>query len=161
MESHEAKDKESFMPNFQYDRWLSSPPPGDEVVISGMSGHFPEAENIFEFRDNLFNKKDMITVNDKRWVADHHDLPKRNAPIDNIDKLDAGYFGLHYRQVNFMDPTLRVLMETVIEAVMDAGINPSELKGCNTAVFLGLCWSELEYPTLMKLTEQQKFAITG
>lgn len=35
---------------------LSTPEPGEEVVISGASGRFPEADNIYEFRDKLLNK---------------------------------------------------------------------------------------------------------
>ena len=40
---------------------------GAEVVISGMSGRFPESDNIAEFREHLINAEDMITVDNKRW----------------------------------------------------------------------------------------------
>jgi fatty acid synthase len=40
---------------------------GEEVVISGMSGRFPESENTDEFAKNLYNKVDMITEDDRRW----------------------------------------------------------------------------------------------
>ena len=161
MEFNETKKNKSIDVNFQYGRWLSSPPPGEEVVISGISGRFPESENIHEFRENLFNKKDMVTKNEKRWKADLANVPRRSGHIDNINKFDAGYFGLHYRQCNIMDPALRVLLEKVTEAVMDAGINPLELKGSKTGVFLGLCWSDVENPTLMNLMQSQNFGITG
>ncbi|KAJ3652395.1 hypothetical protein Zmor_018364 [Zophobas morio] len=126
-----------------------------------MSGRFPESDNVYEFRDNLFNKKDMVTENDKRWKLDRPDIPKRSAKIKVINKFDAGYFGLHYRQADVMDPALRILMETVIEAVMDAGINPLELKGSKTGVFVSVGWSNVENPTFVKGMEPQKFAVTG
>jgi hypothetical protein len=30
--------------------------PGDEIVISGISGRFPKSANVAEFSDNLYNK---------------------------------------------------------------------------------------------------------
>lgn len=30
--------------------------PGDEIVISGISGKFPNSENVEEFAENLYNK---------------------------------------------------------------------------------------------------------
>ncbi|KAJ3652398.1 hypothetical protein Zmor_018367 [Zophobas morio] len=161
MKSNEPRDNESRDLNFQYGRWLSSPPPGEEVVISGISGRFPESQNIYEFRDNLFNKKQMVTENEKRWKAGLANIPKRSGHIDNINKFDAGYFGLHYRQGNVMDPAVRVILETATEAIMDAGINPSELKGSKTGVFLGLSWSDAENPILTNLKEPQRFGLTG
>ena len=161
MECKETKENESLNPSFQYSRWLSSPPPGDEVVISGMSGRFPESENIHEYRDNLFNKKQMVTENETRWKAGLSNVPKKSGHIVNINKFDAGYFGLHYRQGHFMDPGVRVVMEKVTEAVMDAGVNPSELKGSRTGVFLGLCSSDVENRSLMNQKVPQMFGITG
>jgi fatty acid synthase len=40
---------------------------GEEVVISGISGTFPESENVYQLQDNLFNKVNMMTINDRRW----------------------------------------------------------------------------------------------
>ena len=158
---NEIREKEPFDANFEYGRWLSSPPAGEDMVISGMSGRFPESDNIHEFRDNLFNKTDMVTVSEKRYKLDHPDVPKRSALVNDINKLDGGYFGLHYRQANNADPGVRGLMETTVEAIMDAGVNPSELKGSKTGVFIGYSCSDVENFALVGQTESQKFAVTG
>lgn len=34
--------------------------PGDEIVISGISGKFPNAENVTEFAKKLYNKVGML-----------------------------------------------------------------------------------------------------
>ena len=34
----------------------------DEIVITGMSGRFPESDGVDELWDNLMNKVDMIKV---------------------------------------------------------------------------------------------------
>ena len=39
----------------------------DDIVISGMGGRFPESDTVDEFADNLYNKVDMITLDNKRW----------------------------------------------------------------------------------------------
>ncbi len=40
---------------------------GEEIVISGIGGRFPESDTVDEFAQNLYNKVDMITVDDRRW----------------------------------------------------------------------------------------------
>jgi fatty acid synthase len=42
---------------------------GEEVVVSGMSGRFPESDSTDEFAKNLYNKVDMITADDRRWPS--------------------------------------------------------------------------------------------
>ena len=39
----------------------------EDIVVSGMSGRFPESDNVDEFAHNLFNKVDMITADNRRW----------------------------------------------------------------------------------------------
>lgn len=41
--------------------------PGDEIVISGMSGRFPESDNMKLFTENLMNKVDLVTDDGRRW----------------------------------------------------------------------------------------------
>lgn len=41
-----------------------------------------------------------------------------------------------------MDPQLRMLLELTYEAIVDAGYNPSELRGTRTGVFIGVSSSE-------------------
>jgi fatty acid synthase len=40
---------------------------GEEIVISGMSGRFPESDSIDEFADNLYKNVDMISGDGRRW----------------------------------------------------------------------------------------------
>jgi acyl transferase domain-containing protein len=41
--------------------------PQEEVVISGISGYFPQSENVYQLQDNLFNKVNMVTQDNQRW----------------------------------------------------------------------------------------------
>lgn len=40
-----------------------------DVVISGLSGKFPESSNVEEFKQNLLNGIDMVTDDPRRWEA--------------------------------------------------------------------------------------------
>lgn len=46
---------------------LAHPPPGEEIVISGLSGQFPDSDDVYMFRDKLFNKVDLISDDGRRW----------------------------------------------------------------------------------------------
>ena len=39
----------------------------EDIVISGMSGRFPESDTLEEFECNLYNNIDMIVENERRW----------------------------------------------------------------------------------------------
>ncbi|XP_039304523.1 fatty acid synthase-like [Solenopsis invicta] len=40
---------------------------GEEIVISGIAGRFPNSDNMHELRENLFNKVDLIREDHGRW----------------------------------------------------------------------------------------------
>lgn len=42
-------------------------PFNEDVVISGIAGRFPEADNMDEFASKLFRGEDMVTCDDRRW----------------------------------------------------------------------------------------------
>jgi fatty acid synthase len=76
--------------------------------------------------------------------VDHPDVPQRTGKIDNIEKFDAKYFDVPFTEAEMMDPMSRLLLEHTYEAIVDAGINPRDLYGTKTGVFIGSCYSESE-----------------
>ena len=80
-------------------------------------------------------------------MLDHSDLPKRMGIINNLEKFDAGFFDVSCKQSHSLDPMTRMLLEHSYEAIIDAGINPKQLKGKNTAVII----------TSLLLESQEKF----
>ncbi|OCT62677.1 fatty acid synthase [Xenopus laevis] len=114
----------------------------EDIVIAGMSGRLPESNNLQEFWDNLIQGVDMVTEDDRRWKPGLYGLPRRNGKLKELDKFDAAFFGVHPKQAHTMDPQLRLLLEICYEAIVDAGINPNELRGTNTGVWVGVSGSE-------------------
>lgn len=86
----------------------------------------------------------MVTENDRRWAPGLFGLPTRHGKLKHLDKFDASFFGVHPKQADLMDPQLRMFLETVHEAIVDAGYNPVDLRGTKTGVFVGVSNSETE-----------------
>lgn len=135
------------------------PQAGGDVVISGISGKFPEADDLAQLRYNLENKIDMITEDNRRWdlEAVHPEVPRRSGKVNHVTKFDGGFFGIHRRQVDTMDATCRMLLERAVEAVLDAGVNPKELEGSKTGVFIGTCYQAIDAGRMAR----NCFAMTG
>ncbi|VDO39253.1 unnamed protein product [Haemonchus placei] len=114
----------------------------EEIVISGVSGRFPRCENVNEFGDLLLQGEDLVTEDDLRWPPGFYDLPKRHGKLKDLKKFDAQFFSVTPKQANFMDPQVRILLEVAWEAMVDAGINPVDLRGSRTGVFVGCSASE-------------------
>lgn len=93
----------------------------EDIVISGISGRFPESDNIDELAENLLGHVDMITEDDRRWPIGLYGLPSRAGKIKDLSKFDAQFFGVHGKQANLMDPQARMLLELTYEAICDAG----------------------------------------
>lgn len=118
----------------------------DDICITGFSGRLPESSNIEEFKKNLFEGVDMVNDEPRRWPAGLHDLPTRIGKIkdDDLQNLDAQFFKLHQKQAECMDPQLRMLLECTYEAIIDAGVNPQDIRGSRTGVYIGVSNSETE-----------------
>ncbi|KAI4502501.1 hypothetical protein M0802_002413 [Mischocyttarus mexicanus] len=137
------------------------PEPGEEVVISGISGRFPNSDNVNILKENILNGVDCISEDDRRWALDHPEIPKRHGVINNIEKFDAEFFNIGYKQAHTMDPMGRMLLEHTYEAIVDAGINPKDLRGKRMAVIIGSCFSESEKTWFYEKIKVDGYGILG
>ncbi|XP_039312740.1 fatty acid synthase-like [Solenopsis invicta] len=113
----------------------------EEIVISGIAGRFPNSNNLKELQENLFNKKDLGSDNHGRWDSCYN-MPHRIGNVNNIEKFDTQFFNISAVEALTIDPGTRMFLEHTYEAIIDAGMNPKELRGTRTGVFTATSFGE-------------------
>ncbi|XP_053201164.1 LOW QUALITY PROTEIN: fatty acid synthase-like [Panonychus citri] len=112
--------------------------PYNLLVISGISGRYPEAQSLEEFWFNLLNGVDGGTIDDRRWPTTLPNIPKRLAKVPNIGFFDAEFFKIPAESVSTIIPSIRVLHEVIYEMFIDAGFTHDGWRGTNTGLFAGV-----------------------
>jgi amino acid adenylation domain-containing protein len=107
-----------------------------DIAIIGMGLRFPDANNPYEFWENLRNGRESVRdilddelephpfntdpVNRKKLV-------RRGAFLENIDQFDAAFFGISEREARLLDPQQRLFLECAWSAIQNAGYNVDEI----------------------------------
>ncbi|EDV19161.1 uncharacterized protein TRIADDRAFT_34034 [Trichoplax adhaerens] len=136
-------------------------PNQDDIVIAGISCRLPESNNVSEFWQHLIEGEDMITEDDRRWTPGMFGLPKRHGKLKDIENFDAIFFGVHAKQADTMDPQLRLLLEVTYEAIVDAGMNPNQIRGRKMGVFVGESLTEAIQAYQSDAESQIGYSMTG
>ena len=111
----------------------------DGIAIVGMACRFPGANNLSEYWRLLESGTDAITSG----RPNNGDGPQIwGGYIDDIEWFDSRFFRIAPVEARLMDPQQRVMLEASWEALEDAGIDPSGLRGSRTGVYVGLGGSE-------------------
>jgi phthiocerol/phenolphthiocerol synthesis type-I polyketide synthase E len=123
---------------------------GSEVAIVGMAGRFPGAADVDAFWTRVAHGDDCLEdLSEADLVArdvsasrlrDPHYV-RRSGIVDDIDRFDAGFFGIGPRDAALMDPQHRLFYETAWEALESSGHVPERFDG-SIGVFAG-CVSKL------------------
>ncbi len=138
-----------------------TPSAEDEVAIVGMACRFPGGEGLEAFRDLLTAGRHGIReVPSERWpgapampdglVSGDEPACRWGAFIDGVDLFDAGFFRIAPVEAKLLDPQQRMLLETSWQALEDAGIDPTGLRGSRTGVYAGM--SAYDYRELVSGT---------
>ncbi|XP_057672284.1 fatty acid synthase-like [Diorhabda carinulata] len=163
MKEEFANENDTKNENYNYlqGRAMTNVPTGEELVITGLSGTFPNSTDVYHYQYNLFNKINMVLPN-RRWNYKHPEIPVCSGTIPEVDKYDAGFFGVHHKQGQAQDVMGRVLLEKTVEAILDAGLTLEDFEGTNTGVYVGTCFSESEKSILVdRLGPEPKEGFSG
>lgn len=120
-------------------------------VAHRMPGTTPE-----DFWQDLRAEKDLVTqVAADRWSHEVFQHPDKRNPgtsvtfaagsLGDISGFDADFFGISPREAANMDPQQRMLLELTWESMESAGIPPSQLRGSQCGVFLGVAALDYSY----------------
>lgn len=122
----------------------------EAIAILGMGLRFPGGANSPEsFWRLLMEGREAVTeIQPERWSLDRFYHPRPGVPgkhytkaagqLDDIHSFDANFFGISPREAGQIDPQQKLLLEMAWEAMEDAGLPPSNLKGSNMGVFVGI-----------------------
>ncbi len=110
---------------------IRSGPTTEPIAVVGMACRFPSAPDLGGFWDVLRSGRNAI--------GPHPRLPGVEAGfLARVEDFDATFFGLTASEAEAMDPQQRLLLEVTWEAVENAGIDPSGLRGQPAGVFIGI-----------------------
>ncbi|MFT7032003.1 MAG: acyl transferase domain-containing protein/acyl carrier protein [Cyclobacteriaceae bacterium] len=112
----------------------------NKIAIVGISGVFPEAQNLNEFYLNLRGKKDSVkepTIDRLKYTSTDPSKKYRLAGhLDRIDLFDFKFFGISKKEAEFMEPTQRITLQLACQAIENAGYSLPFFEGSNTALYL-------------------------
>lgn len=132
----------------------------EPIAIVGTGCRFPgDAKTPSALWDILIKPRDLSQPLSSRFDTNgwHHENGKHHGHCNvkrsyllsgetSHRKFDAQFFGISAVEANTVDPQMRLLLETVYEALEAAGIPMEDLRGSDTAVYSGVrafCFSIL------------------
>jgi len=109
-----------------------------DIAIIGMSGRFPQSENIQEFWNNLVAGRELVYhytqeelsalgVDEKR-IKDPNYI-RSSSQISDPENFDYAFFGYTKGEAELMDPQIRLMHQQVWWALEDAACIPDEYPG--------------------------------
>ena len=125
----------------------------EPIAIVGLSCRFPGSNDPDAFWSLLAKGVDAVSEAPKdRWEKGAYIDSDLSAPgklrtlyggfLDHIDLFDPAFFGISGREAESMDPQQRLLLEVSWEALENAGIATTRLRGSQTGVFVGITTSD-------------------
>lgn len=123
--------------------------PSGDIAIIGMAARLPGSESVKEFWEKLLERNDFITelsTERKKDIMDYWNFKSTDwkdkqyaqaSFLDEIDKFDPAFFGLSHKEASVMDPYQRIFLETVWNALENAGYTGERIKGSKTGVYVG------------------------
>lgn len=151
----------------------------EEIAIIGISGRYPQADNIDELWENLRDGRDCITeIPADRWdhslyYDEDKDKPgktysKWGGFMKDVDKFDPQFFHISPREAKLMDPQERLFLQCVYETMEDAGYTREHLGrkrdaelGGSVGVYVGVMYEEYQLYGAQEQVRGRSLALTG
>lgn len=120
-----------------------------DIAVIGIAARLPMAENIDMFWDNLIKGRDCVSdfptsrQKDADDFAELVGISKQSKGYNNgsyfeaVDKFDYNFFRISPKEASLMSPEQRIFLETVWQAVEDAGYGNDRLRSSYTGVYFG------------------------
>ncbi len=131
----------------------------EPVAVVGLACRLPGAPDPDGFWRLLRSGGEAITdPPEGRWPAGATEFP-RGGFLAEVDRFDAGFFGISPAEAAAMDPQQRLALELAWEALEQARIAPTSLRDSETAVVIGAINGD--YAALTDRVGAGPYALTG
>ncbi|HEX6862666.1 MAG TPA: beta-ketoacyl synthase N-terminal-like domain-containing protein, partial [Thermoanaerobaculia bacterium] len=110
----------------------------EEIAVIGLAGRFPGANTVDQLWESLragreairfFTDEELLAAGVDPALVANPDYVKAKGILGEVDRFDAGLFGLSPREVELMDPQHRIFLECAWEALERAGYNSGNPPG--------------------------------
>jgi microcystin synthetase protein McyG len=110
----------------------------EPIAVIGLACRFPGVDTPDSYWQMLESGKEAIldltpaelsSVGVPREVWERTSYVKRVAWLEDMECFDAAYFQMTDREALLLDPQHRILMENIVHALEDAGIEPLSFEG--------------------------------
>jgi polyketide synthase 13 len=143
-----------------------------DIAIVGLATRFPgEMNTPDQMWEALLEGRDAITDLPKGRWSEFMDEPRlaerigqartRGGYVSDIKGFDAEFFALSKMEAENIDPQQRMALELTWEALENARIPASSLRGGSVGVFVGSSTNDYSYLAMMDPTTAHPYAITG
>lgn len=146
----------------------------EPIAIIGMSCRFPYNTNTLDQYWNLLQegRTTMSEIPEWRWqlyrkssspkiLASLEAATRFGSFLSDIEGFDADFFGISAREAEFIDPQQRIILELSWEALENAGIPPSSLKGTDVGVYMAANSFDFGHRLMNSLSEIQPWTMNG
>ncbi|MBX2798833.1 MAG: acyltransferase domain-containing protein [Myxococcales bacterium] len=123
----------------------------EPLAIVGISCRVPGADDVRILWQLLVDGRETVAeVPASRWPVPREEaspdgwIPRRGGFLADVRGFDTEFFGVSAREAIDMDPQQRLSLELAVEALEDAAIAPSRLRGSETGVFVGVKFNDYE-----------------
>ncbi|WP_166645331.1 non-ribosomal peptide synthetase [Photobacterium lutimaris] len=135
---------------------LKHDPKQENVVLVGLSGIYPNSENMDEFWCNLKQGVDCISdIPKKRWELQSFKAKNKDEQIDynrggfinHVDTFDPLFFGISPKEAMYIDPQERLFLQESWKSLEDAGLTKEIIANDlnnELGVFVGVTYGEYQ-----------------
>jgi amino acid adenylation domain-containing protein len=124
------------------------------IAVIGMAGRFAGAANVEQFWENLRGEKEVIGEiprdhwDYRPWFDENPETPdktycKWGSFIEGVDRFDPAFFDIPPGEACWLDPQVRLLLQSVYAAAEHAGV-VNRVRHTATGVFMGICSADYQ-----------------